>query len=196
MNMNIIIIHSRHHLILAWLNIPVWLSEMMLSRQNTGSEYHKSRTLDNKFVYSVVLFIVVVMYMLMILLLTYLVFIALWLECLTPSIPSVIFFLYFYFSSCANLSSCWEMRLGKEHMVRFTKVWTWIMETLLQLNKFPWRIFLRKISTSSWFENFIYLILFLYYSFPLYAWLLLLFTAFYSSWVLFCLSWLCIGWMH
>ncbi|KAG4966917.1 hypothetical protein JHK87_032568 [Glycine soja] len=43
------------------------------------------------------------------------------------------------------------MRLEKELMVEFTKVWTWRMEILLPLNKFLWRILLRRISTLSWY---------------------------------------------
>lgn len=46
---------------------------------------------------------------------------------------------------------CLEMRLGRELMVEFIKVWIWKMETLLQLNKFLWRILLRRISTSLWY---------------------------------------------
>lgn len=65
---------------------------------------------------------------------------------------------------------CLEMRLAKEHMVEFTRVWIWRMETLLQLNKFLWRISLKRISTLLWFDQISFRIICI--SFPFYCSLL------------------------
>ena len=50
------------------------------------------------------------------------------------------------------ISSFWAMRLVKELMEGYTRVWIWRMEILWQSSKYHWRIYLQKILQVLWYD--------------------------------------------
>ena len=50
------------------------------------------------------------------------------------------------------ISSFWVMRLVKERMEGYTRVWIWRMEILWQSSKYRWRIYLQRILQVLWYD--------------------------------------------